>query len=85
MCSVYAGVLEVGTTSHGLDGVVGTAGHRRGSTPYSFVEMYRITQHTAYIFVYGFWKLCDPCTRVFSKWAQPHMASGGAAGGSLHR
>ena len=43
MCSVYASVLEVGTTSHGLDGVVGTVGHRRGSPSHSFVEMRRIT------------------------------------------
>ena len=73
MCSVYASVLEVGTTSHGLDGVVGTVGHRRGSPSHSFVEMHRITYHNVNIFVGGFLKLCAPCTRVFSKWAQPHM------------
>ena len=43
MCSVYASVLELGTTSHGLDGVVGTVGHRRGSPSHSFLKMHRIT------------------------------------------
>ena len=40
---MYASVLEVGTTSHGMDGVVGTMGQRRGSPSHSFVEMHRIT------------------------------------------
>ena len=48
---MYAGVLEVGTTSHGLGGVAGTVGHRRGSPSRSFVEMHRITQHNVNTFV----------------------------------
>ena len=42
LCSVSASVLEVGATSHGLDGVVGTVGHRRGSPAHSFLKMHRI-------------------------------------------
>ena len=73
MCPVSASILEVGTISYGLDGAVGAVGHHRGSPSHSFVEMHRITQHNVNIFVGGFSKLCAPCTRVFSKWAQPHM------------
>ena len=43
MCFVSASVLEVDTTSHCLDGVVGTVGHRRGTPAHTFVEMDRIT------------------------------------------
>ena len=44
-------VLEVGTTSHGLDGAVGTTWHRRSSPMHSFVRMHRITKHKVNIFV----------------------------------
>ena len=57
MCTVYTSVLEVGTTSHGLDGVVRTVGHRRGSLSHSFVEMRRITQHNVNTFVGGFFEI----------------------------
>ena len=50
MCSVSASVLDVGTTSLGLDGVVGTVGYRRGSFSHSFVEMHLITEHDVNIF-----------------------------------
>ena len=50
MCSVSASFLEVGTTSHGLEGVVGTVGHRRGSPAHLFVRMHRITKHEVNIF-----------------------------------
>ena len=55
-------VLEVGITSHGLDGVVGTVGHRRGSPG---VEMHRITQHKVNIFVGDFLKLCNGGSHMF--------------------
>ena len=62
---MYASVLEVGTTSHYLDGVVGTVGHRRGSPSHSFVEMHRIPQHKVNIFVGEFFEfMCSVSASV---------------------
>ena len=85
MCSVYASVLEVGTTSHDLDGVVGTVGHRRGSPSHSFVEMHRITQHTVNIFVGVFFEImCSVYASVLEVGTTSHCLDG-VAGTVAHR
>ena len=74
---MYASVLEVGTTSHGLDGAVGTVGHRRGSPSYSFVEMHRIKQHNATVFVDGFFEImCSVYASVLEVGTTSHGLDG---------
>ena len=77
ICSVYASDLEVGTTSHGLDGVVGTAGHRRGSPSHSFVEMHHTALHKVNIFVGGLFEImCSVSASVLEVGTTSHGLDG---------
>ena len=59
MCSVSAGVLEVGTTSHCGNGVVGMVGHRKGSPAHSSTSRERLILVTFHLLclVFGAAKL----------------------------
>ena len=67
----------MGTTSHGLDGVAGTVGHRRGSPSHSFVEMHRIPQHKVNIFVGEFFEfMCSVSASVLEVGTTSHGLDG---------
>ena len=77
MCSVSASALEVGTTSHGLDGVVGTVGHRGGSPAHSFLKMHRITYHNVNIFTGQFFEImCSVYASVLEVGTTSHGLDG---------
>ena len=76
-CSVSVGALEVGTTSHRGNGVVGTVGHRRASPAHSFSKMHRITYCKVDILVGGFFKImCSVSAGVLEVGATSHCGKG---------
>ena len=77
MCSVSAGVLEVGTTLHCGNGVVGTVGHRRGSPAHLFSKMHSITWRNVNIFVGRvFINMCTVSVGVLEVGATSHRGNG---------